>query len=186
MFLKGRNNILGRGPQRYSCVIRCHWPHPSSFVTGKAEGFVSCFHCICDFDSGDCSFTVLKKKPSVQTIFSYVFLLKISRLEIGSGAYLTSHSFDHLTSCSFLPPFHTASYLSSTPLEELCISIPQHTQPPGECNPGITLAASPVGCGPTGSVSCLIPLCALLHPEFRVSICLPSYCTCSGNLDTYV
>lgn len=101
----------------------------------ESRGFVSCFHCICDFDSGDCSNTVLKKKKlSVQTIFSVMFCWELAGCEIGSEAYLTSHSFDHLTSCSFLPPFHTASYLSLHPLEESGISIPQRTQPPGECN----------------------------------------------------
>ena len=110
-----------------------------------------------------------RRNPSVQTIFSVMFFCwKLAGCERGSEAYLTSHSFDRLTSCSFLPPFHTPSYLSLHPLEESGISIPQHTQPPGECNPGITLAASPVGCGPTGSVSCLIP--SLCPTSSRISV----------------
>ena len=104
-------------------------------------------------------------KPFSQLCF---FCWKLEGCERGSEAYLTSHSFDHLTYCSFLPLFHIPSYLALHPLEESGISIPQHTQPPGECYPGITLAADPVGCGPTGSVSCLVH--SLCPTSSRISV----------------
>lgn len=110
-----------------------------------------------------------RRNPNVQTLFSVVFFCwKLEGCERGSEAYLTSHSFDHLTYCSFLPLFHIPSHLTLHPLEESGISIPQHTQPPGECNPGISLAADPVGCGPTGSVSCLVR--SLCPTSSRISV----------------
>lgn len=82
----------------------------------RAEGFAPCFiaSVILTLETVPSLFS--RRNPSVQTIFSVMFFCwKLAGCEIGSEAYLTSHSFDHLTSCSFSSPFHTASYLSLHP-----------------------------------------------------------------------
>ena len=50
-------------------------------LQGKQTVSSHCLYCICDFDSGDCSFTVLKKKSQYPKHFlSLVSLLKIRSL----------------------------------------------------------------------------------------------------------
>ena len=149
VFLKGRNNILAVALSHTPVLsgVTSHTLFPPLLQGKQVLSHVSIASVILTLETVPSLFS--RRNPDVQTLFSVVFLCwKVEGCERGSEAYLTSHSFDHLTYCSFLPLFHIPSHLTLHPLEESGISIPQHTQPPGECNPGIPLAADLVGCGP--------------------------------------
>lgn len=119
---------------------------------------------------------------------SYVFCWKLAGCEIGSGAYLTSQLWPTSPPVTLLPPFPPRPVISpSTPWKSQATHSSAHPSLLGGCNPEHPLAASPVGCGPH-RVSFLPDSLSVppLHPEFQWVYLSPSYCTCSGNLDTYV